>query len=604
MKRLSIYFYWNKKGWVGDYVPYYLKKINEYCDEKCIVVNEPLSAKGRKVLEKCCDVLLVRENIGFDSSAYKYALEYYGYEKIKQYDEVILHNFTHYGPIYPLAELFGEMNKRECDFWGINRHPEQEAYLGNGADTKIIEHIQSYFLVIRKKILQDPSFKKYWDTLKTATNYNEAIIFHELRFTRFFESKGFISSTFMSFEKYHDNKLNSSILQPDKQHIRDRNPLVKRKIFFLDNNQWTHFIGHTAREVLDHIDKNTDYDVNMIWQDLLKTQKMSVLRNNLHLNYYLPTEDNDYKIKNKVALVLFVYYEDLLDYCAKYASSMPKGCDIYIISSKEELLKEYKKILTKKGYNIICRKAENRGRDVSAYLVTCADVYENYDYICCMHDKKTKQLTFPLQGEEFSYHCFENNLASPGFVNNVIKTFEENPKLGMLVPPTIHFRPFFGTLGNEQGVNAAGLREVYQKLNLTIPFDDHPVAPFGSMFWIKGVAFKSILNHKWKPSDFPTEPLGNDGTISHAVERIYPMAVQNDGYYVGWLATQYYANVYLDNLVYEVQQCGGFAKENLNKKGLKLQYWRYKLLSKITFGKMRKHYKTKKQEVKRMLKEI
>lgn len=36
----------------------------------------------------------------------------------------------------------------------------------------------------------------------------------------------------------------------------------------------------------------------------------------------------------------------------------------------------------------------------------------------------------------------------------------------------------------------------------------------------------------------------------------------------------------------------------------KLRYYRYKILSKITFGKMRKHYKRKKKELKRQLKEF
>lgn len=42
----------------------------------------------------------------------------------------------------------------------------------------------------------------------------------------------------------------------------------------------------------------------------------------------------------------------------------------------------------------------------------------------------------------------------------------------------------------------------------------------------------------------------------------------------------------------------------LTYKKYKLRYWRYKLLSKITFGKMRKRYKRKKKEMKRQLKEF
>lgn len=43
-------------------------------------------------------------------------------------------------------------------------------------------------------------------------------------------------------------------------------------------------------------------------------------------------------------------------------------------------------------------------------------------------------------------------------------------------------------------------------------------------------------------------------------------------------------------------------KKNIDKIKQQLRYWRYKLLSKITFGKMRKHYKRKKNEIKKLTK--
>lgn len=604
----ALYVFYEKNGEVRDFVLYYLSELKKIIPHILVIINGEITLEGKRKLENLGCEILIRENKGLDFGAWKAGIEYIGWEKIRQLEGLLLCNCTCYGPIYPLSEMFDAMNKKNCDFWGVNRHPEIETYfVPHNLDSKVIEHLQSYFLFFKPHLLRSNHFKKWWDDLVEYSDYNYEVGLHETKFTAYLENAGYKSAVYMDFEKYKQNKLNSSLMQPDEQHIKDRNPFVKRRIFFLNNRQrFETSIGHTAKETLDYIDKHTDYDVNLIWEDLIATQKMSILHNNLHLNYYLSTKDNDYKVKDKVALVLFVYYDDLVGYCVKYVKSMPKGCDLYIISAKEKLLQQYEKILTESGYNVICRKAENRGRDMSACLVTGADVYDKYDYICYMHDKKTSQLPYPLQGKEFAYHCFENNLASPGFVNNIIKTFNENPKLGMLVPPTIHFGPLY-TLGNEQGVNKKNLKEVYQKLNLTIPFDEHPVAPFGTMFWVRGKAFKSIFNHKWQYSDFPLEPIAPDGTISHAIERVFPLAVQNDGYYIGWLATQYYANVYLDNLAFEVQQFGLLSKRNLFsivKKGLKLQYWRYKLLSKITFGKMRKHYKTKKQEAKRMLKEI
>ena len=614
MKRLGIYFYFNEKGWVGDYVQYYLEKLKEHCSEICVVVNEPLTSEGREKLEKNCDILLVRENKGFDSWAYKYALEYYGYEKIKEYDEVLLNNFTCYGPIYPFSEIFEEMGKRDCDFWGLCRHPKMEkAFLGGDKNKPVLEHIQSYFISFRNSILKDVSFKAYWDSLEIPHNYWDAVWVHEIRCTNYFENKGFNSSVYMDYEKYKLTPINSSILRAHEQHLNDRNPLVKRKIFYYDG-YCTITTGHISRDVLNYIDKNTDYDINLIWQDLLKNIKMSELRNTLHLNYYLPTNECNYKSDSTTALILHVYYEDLVDYCVNYAKSMPKNSDIYVISSKPNLLKDYQKAFNDLGYKCITRECENRGRDVSAYLIAAADVYEKYDYICCMHDKKSKQIEIKLIGEEFSYHCFENNLSSSGFVNNVIRTFDENKKLGMLVPPTVNFGDYSSVLGNEISINQDNkklMHYVYNLLSLQIPFDDHPVAPFGTMFWVRGKAFKSIFNHKWEYSDFPPEPNKIDGTILHAIERIYPMAVQNDGYYVGWLATDKYISSYLDNIVFQISEINETLLDNNLLIGKPqdsilsaIRFKRinsivifkrtfYKLLSKITFGKTRKKYKNK-----------
>lgn len=657
MKRLGIYFYFDKNGWVGRYAPFYLSKLKEFCEELCVVVNAPLTPEGRDLLSPVCDTLLVRDNVGFDSWAYKYAIEHYGYEKLKEYDEVILNNFTCYGPIYPLNEMFEEMESRNCDFWGINRHPDMGHGITSDPETYICEHIQSYFIAFKKNVVCDNSFREYWEKLPPVTNYVQAIARHELRCSAFFEKRGFRSSTYMDFEKYGSFRDNASLLMADVQHIEQRNPLVKRKLFYLENDQWiNHGLGHIARDVLEHIDKKTDYDVDLIWEDLLKTQKMSVLRNNLHLNYFLPENHVIEKQDGKgAALILFVYYDDLVDYCVKYAESMPEGAAIYIISAKEELLGIYKKRLEGyRKYRIEYRRMENRGRDVSAYLVAAADVFFAHKYVCCMHDKKTEQLKNEVTSAEFSYHCFENNLATPEFVQNVIHAFKSNPRLGMLVPPTLCFSQFFAVLGYEMGPNTMEVKKLFNQLKLDIPFDECPVAPLGTMFWVRGEAFAPMFNYKWRFNDFPEEPLKTfDGTVLHAIERVYQSAVQQAGYFTGWLATSGYAATFTDNIAYMLRELNcifqrhygaqtfltqrsniasvlrhissltnsptsGYVPQDDNQNPMFKHFWilnhfvkclkkdlrRYRVLSKITFGSRRKHYAEKKDIVKALIHQL
>lgn len=564
-KRLSIYFFFNAQGYVADYVLFYLKEIKKLCSESCVVVNEPLSAEGRSRLSECCDTLIVRENVGFDSAAYKQAIKHYGYEYIKQnFDELILNNFTCYGPLYPLHEMFDEMEQRDCDLWGITAHPALDVSLLPGiSDSKIIKHIQSYFIAFKKSILSDASFADYWETLKVPYSYQEAIVFHELRCSNFFEKKGFKTDTFIDFNKYKDYAINHSIYLADRMVKEDRLSIIKRKVFFLENmlimyNSW----GHFARDLLDYIDTNTDYDINLIWQDLIKTQKMSVLRNNLHLNYYLPTNYLIDKSVNteltNVALVIFVYYEDQIDYVLSYAEHMPASSHIYIVSASQHIIDLYKRKCANKfadKFKFYFRlMEENRGRDVSAYLVAAADVYDKYDYVCLMHDKKTNQLPERQMGDEFRYYCFENNLATSYYVENVISTFERNPKLGMLVPPILNFGPYFSVPRNQMSANEKLIRNLYNEFKISVPFDNHPVAPFGTMFWVRGKAFKTLISKQWKYSDFPKEPIPNDGTILHAVERFYPASVQESGFYVGYLATLNFASMQNDNNLYYLSQ--------------------------------------------------
>ena len=566
-RRLSIYFFFNNQGYVADYVLYYLKEMKKLCSESCVVVNEPLSEEGRVKLLKCCDTLIVRENVGFDSAAYKHAIKHYGYDYIrKNFDEVVLNNFTCYGPIYPLKDMFEEMEKRDCDLWGINAHPalNNEYLLPGVLDSKIVKHIQSFFIAFKKPIISDTSFKGYWETIKVPYSYQQAILFHELRCSNYFEKKGFKTDTFINFDKYKDYVMNHTIFLADRMVIEDRLPLIKRKVFFIDNTQiMNNSFGHFARDLLEYISHCTDYDVNLIWQDLIKTQKMSVLKNNLHLNYFLPVDrvidKPAHQNKSKVALVVFVFYEDQIDYVLSYINHMPSKSDIYVVSAFQSMLDLYKEKSAVKlagKYKFYFRlMEENRGRDVSAYLVAASDVYAKYDYICLIHDKKSKQLPNKYMGDEFCYYCFENNLATAEYVENIISTFEQNPKLGMLVPPVLNFGPFYYVvLNNELGVNRDSVKKLYQDFKISVPFDDHPVAPFGTMFWVRGEAFRTILSKKWKYSDFPKEPNKNDGTILHAIERFYPITVQESGFYVGYLATEDFASMQYDNNLFYLCQ--------------------------------------------------
>ena len=74
------------------------------------------------------------------------------------------------------------------------------------------------------------------------------------------------------------------------------------------------------------------------------------------------------------------------------------------------------------------------------------------------------------------------------------------------------------------------------------------------MFWIRRKAIAPLFRHKWQYEDFPPEPLPKDGTLSHAIERIYPAIAQEAGYLTGWIMPEDYAQNYINTLHYYLLQ--------------------------------------------------
>lgn len=287
---------------------------------------------------------------------------------------------------------------------------------------------------------------------------------------------------------------------------------------------------------------------------------MADIKNIMHLNYILP---QNYKMPyetvrgKKIALMMHLYYPDLVDRCLNYARSMPSWADLIITTPREDtkkLLEEKKQDL--EFNNIIILKIDNRGRDVSSLLVGCAPYVYDYDYICFVHDKKTTQMKPYANGESFAYKCFENNLASQAFVENVIATFEKNPRLGMLFPPVPGHGNFYQMIGTEWASNFENTRSLAYKLglNCNIYWEKEPITPLGTMFWFRPEALKTLFDYKWQYSDFPNEPNGFDGTLLHAIERVYGFVVQHEGYYPAWLMSDNYARIEMTNLYFTVRE--------------------------------------------------
>ena len=556
INRLVIYFFYDADGIVDRYVPYMLEDVNKNCSEMFIVCNGKLTPEGRETFRRFTPNIMVRENVGFDVWAYKEALEHYGWDKLSEFDEIVMMNSTIMGPVYPFSEMFEEMDRRDIDFWGITKYHK---YPGDPFGTipygYIPEHIQSHFIAVRNSMLQSLDFHNYWETIPVIESYADAVGKHEAVFSKYFRDRGFLWECYVDTSDLEEFTHYPLMMTPALLLKKYRCPIFKKRSFFhdyydiLDNS-----VGNQGVQLLTFLKEKTHYDVRMIWENILRTQNMYDIRANLHLNYVLPHDFCKTAVKEKkIALVIHSYFEDLIEYCYQYALSMPEKSDIYITVNSEASAERVKSVFGKgpwKNVNIV--KVKNRGRDVSALLVGMAPYILQYDLVCFVHDKKVSQLDYGIKGYDFSERCYQNLLASKEFVYNIEALFDREPNLGLLCPPPPYHAEYYSTLGLEWGINFEPTKQLLEKLKLSCPISEEkpPVAPLGTMFWFRPVALRKLFEFGWKYEDFPEEPNHTDGTILHAIERIYPFVVQDAGLFPAWVLSDEYANMEVDNLMF------------------------------------------------------
>ncbi|MCD2492139.1 rhamnan synthesis F family protein, partial [Lacrimispora sp. NSJ-141] len=195
---------------------------------------------------------------------------------------------------------------------------------------------------------------------------------------------------------------------------------------------------------------------------------------------------------------------------------------------------------------------ENRGRDVSALLIGAKEIVPRYEYICFAHDKRVVQLKPWTQGAGWSYKCFESVLKNRHVVNNIVSRFEENPRLGMLSPAPPNHAGYYSLLGTEWTENYEKVKALSEELGMHVPMSEEkePIAPIGTIFWFRSKSLEKLMKAGWGYEDFPEEPAGSDGTLAHVIERLYPFAVQDAGYYPAWVFDDEEAALEVTNLTY------------------------------------------------------
>ncbi|MHB1271805.1 MAG: glycoside hydrolase family 99-like domain-containing protein [Rhodanobacter sp.] len=219
--------------------------------------------------------------------------------------------------------------------------------------------------------------------------------------------------------------------------------------------------------------------------------------------------------------VIHLWYPDLLDelVTALRASGIAWRLVITTADEREALVRER---VAQLGLDAEIAVFENRGRDILPFLhVANRLLDEGVTTVLKLHGKRS---THRPDGEIWRRELLDKLLA-PERAERIAAAFRDDATLG-LVHAEGHLQP----LDYYWGANRANVDYLARRIGIPAPQVEHDSFVAGSMFWVRPAALRQLLDAHLELADFETEAGQLDGTLAHAIERVFDLTVAADGF--------------------------------------------------------------------------
>jgi rhamnosyltransferase len=387
-----------------------------------------------------------------------------------------------------------------------------------GTNRPIPEHIQSYFMCFKKKVVNSDPFKTFWGNVKYERQVEKVIQKYETRFTKILINAGFKYSVFLDNACFPWIKSDLAIERPDLC-LKFKGPLLKVKSFLYFS---------LPEYIIALLEENTNYPVSIVFDYLNQIYDPDTtlfVQNKLILN----NKNINSIPKTKTAIHLHSYYPDILDKYMLFLNNTNVNFDLYITTDntkKRDTIYEYLKgqACFSKLKEIII--TENQGRNIVPWL-SIKDRLNQYDIVGHFYTKKS------LNTEEWIGITWLDDILDSLLynINNVINEFQKNNNLGIVIPevPRI-FRKFeLSVHANLNKISNDLWKRLKCRKQINFEAVKNIIFSMGTMFWYRPAALKPLFELQLQPDDIPQEPL-QDETILHSIERLLVYIAWNEGY--------------------------------------------------------------------------
>ncbi|MDL5366174.1 rhamnan synthesis F family protein [Xanthomonas sp. NCPPB 2654] len=238
------------------------------------------------------------------------------------------------------------------------------------------------------------------------------------------------------------------------------------------------------------------------------------------------------RVQLRVGVMAHVFYPDLLGELTQALTAMPVPYVLMVSvidddarAAAQQHLSSLPNLQTLK-----VRKVANRGRDLAPLIVTFREDILALDVVAHWHTKKS--LYTGSERRDWRDYLTAALFGSTQRIAWTLGMFDAEPRLGIVYPESFTGIPLWGHTWLS---NLQVCRELGQQLGIAIDASAYIDYPAGSMFWARVTALQPIYALGLSLQDFPEERGQTDGTLQHALERMFVAVVRQQGLLAGIL---------------------------------------------------------------------
>jgi len=223
----------------------------------------------------------------------------------------------------------------------------------------------------------------------------------------------------------------------------------------------------------------------------------------------------------KVAVVIHVFYTSIFDEILELLSQDHDAELTLYLTGPQNILDKYKHLVPGGIQGVKFLSTDNHGRDILPFLKILPRVFaDGHDLVLKLHTKGSNHLN---RRNHWRNDLF-SKLIGKGSIDAAVSIFNANPDIGIIGPSKNIL-----SMQNYYGSNAEIVKELSNRMQVADDKLNDLNFVAGSMFYARKEVLVPILNLGLSDNDFEIEEGQKDGTLAHAVERLFAVGAISAG---------------------------------------------------------------------------